>query len=143
MVLVANDVSPSVAFQTLADSLSRNGFIVTGYLGMGKLETHESQIAEWIPGASFVLAGMSISPELAKKELFALEQAKKHGVPYGLYSDTFRCYRRDWFRLYCAGASLLFIASEAERKDAQEQYPHAHVVVSRNPSLEDLLPSIG
>jgi len=140
VILVANDLAPSDALAQLAHSLSENEVIVTGFLGMGKLVVHESVIAKAIDDkASLVLVGMSSSPALAEKELYAVSVARVKGVHVGFFSDTFGCFKREHFLQHAPDVSVLFIASEAEREEAQMLYPNARVVSSGNPSWENLI----
>src|SRR3989338_1259507 len=95
VVLVAEDIAPSSAFELLAAELRNRGHAVTDLLGDGKVFPDTFEVVQReVRKASVVVVGMSSSAELAKPEMVACEEATRGGVSFGFYGDTYHCHER-------------------------------------------------
>jgi hypothetical protein len=138
--LVARDIAPSLAFDVVYQHLQKHHYCnVKKYLGFGKpLSASVSEIKRAAAGAAVVLVGMSSSRELAKEEIAAVTAAKRNGVPYGFYADTYGMHNCPWFAGVRDKASFLFVVDEEEAADARQVFPKTvRVIASGNPLWEN------
>lgn len=141
-VLVARDIAPSNALWMIYQEVTKSNRAIVEYsifVGNGKpIRETVDQITAWVGRANVVLVGMSSSPELSKEEIATCEAAKKFGIPYGFYADTFGCaVTRNWFDCVRADASFVFVLNEKEAGEARKVFPKAKVIASGNPTWDD------
>ena len=130
--LIGHDVQPSMAFTDLGRELCTRGLrVLTGVMS-GK--DRQQVGANLVQASRCVVIGMSSSPQWAQVEVAAAQAAMEADVPFGFYSDIFRCHRRAWFEPFRAKASFVFAFNQAEVSDAQSYFPKAKIVATGNPT---------
>lgn len=140
ILLVARDPSPSRAFRKVATCALKLSHDVHAVLGDGQdIELTSNELDAAIEWADVLLVGMSSSEQFSALERRCCEHAVRQALPFGLFSDSFECWRRQHFASVRESARYLFVSSEAEVPEAQKLYPHATVAASGNPIWEDLV----
>ncbi len=141
ILLVANDFAPSSIFEKLVRELPRhlneNTEIKTRIFLHKDSEEISPALIEEVLKSSFVLMGMSSTPELARYEILAARTARENSIPFGFFADIFNVFARSWFESFMDSGPLLFVINEEEKQKAQGKYPNAKVVNSGNPCWED------
>lgn len=140
IVLVGHDVAPTRAFQHLMQATTRQDFEIESFLADGgeKGEIDIVLMRRAIRAADFVLIGMSSPQENASAEIAAAQEARKSAVPYGLYSDTFGAFNREWFWPCRENAAMLFLpVGGGEVDEARRLFTNANIVVTGNPLWEE------
>lgn len=130
---MARDAAPSRAFEPVAKRLEDEGYTVHQFLGNGEPIDNEEGVGEAVSQSNFVLVGMSSSLALSAPEWDAAIMAFEKGVPFGLYSDTFGCYRRQHFANIIPQTSLLLVIDEEDRCVAEREFADTVVRLVPNP----------
>lgn len=140
-VLVAQDVSPSGAFDALLPVLTGRGVETQVFVGRGKAFPHQIEmIREAARNADVVLSGLSSSAALAEPEIAACEEAVSARIPFGFYGDTYRSYERAregaWFAQFGETASFFFAINQKEADAARSVFRNAECIATGNPLWE-------
>jgi len=110
---------------------------VQAFLGdSADLTVSETELREAVAAADAVVVGLSSQMEFSVVEMQVCEEARCQNVPFGLFSDTFGCFKRGHFAPFRIAASWVFVSSQREVVDARRMFPQAMVVVSGNPTWE-------
>ena len=129
IVFVGHMVASSNIFRALAEELGgRRGHEVALFVADGKDPFGVD--FDFFADADILLVGMGSNPAIATQEIHACEVAKKHGTPYGMVSDTYNVYTREWFSGVREDARILFVVTDTDKKNAAKLFPSAVIVVS-------------
>lgn len=138
VLLVANDIAPTQAFQRLIQSLEEKDIeVISLILDRNRVLLPQlDDVRRMIVEADIVLSGLSSPAANAVAELTVLRFAIELGRPFGLYADTFGAWRRPWFADMLEKASFIFVVNETEREIASTE-TRATVVATGNPLWEE------
>ena len=133
LLLVAQDANPSRSFAKLAEAYPEFGITPTLAVADGKdFPFKPWELKEMAKEADFILVGMSSDRKLAVPEWDVCKVAGAFGVPYGLYSDSWGCFSREWFADFRDEANLLFVLNKMEATAARNLFTKARIIPSGN-----------
>lgn len=144
VVLIAQDIAPSLAFEMLAVELASRGHDAELLIGKGKaFPVTLDEVRKTARNADIVVVGMSSSAKLAEPEVVACEEAILTVIPYGFYGDTYHCHERarngSWFATCRQNAEFFFAINEEEASAAKDVLinPNLVSVATGNPTWEN------
>jgi len=142
VLLVAQDIAPSLAFELLAAELKSRGHELTVLVGKGKVfPVSLNDVRNAARATDVVVSGLSSSAKLSEPEVAACDEAVKNGKLLGFYGDTYHCHERaregTQFGPYRKSAKFFFAINETEANDAKSVLENAVRVATGNPTWED------
>lgn len=137
VLFVARDHEPSNALHMFAEQLSRS-YTVISHLGDDLPSNADPAImSDDIDKADIVIAGMSLDPQRADKEIYAVSAARTRGKPYLLFSDVEDSwYERQWFMPYIEKARGLLVTEAREVPKVGKIFPFLYATSCGNPCSE-------
>jgi hypothetical protein len=141
ITFVAHDMAPSQCFAALMTELKAHR--INSFLGRGRplMSTYDERFNA-ILQSTFVLIGMSSSPEFAMDEIEAAHIAIEHGIPFGFYADVPLCIQRArpgaWFAGATNRAKLVTGLLPHDLTTTSRVFPSADIIRTGNP-MRDMM----